>query len=138
MPDYNTYQLLNSLTDTASKGSGDKVWAILAPIIAIVGAILLYFLFVRPQNEPQNPTLRSLKNFLSFKTMKIEALVKMFYYGSTILVILSSFSMLQFVQYDDTYIFQFFGQLILGPIAIRLVYELIMIFIKIWHNTEKK
>ena len=138
MPNYETYQLLNSLTDTTSRSTGDKVWVILAPIIAIVGAILLYFLFVRPQNEPQNPTLKSLKNFLSFKTMKVEALVKLFYYASTFWVILSSFSLLQFVQYDDAYIFQFFEQLILWPIALRLIYELIMVFIKIWHNTERK
>ena len=134
MSDYEASQLLNSLI-SGSSNTGAQVWAILAPILAIVGAILLYFLFVRQKDDPKNPTAKALKDFLSFKTMKVEALVKMFYYASTFYVILTSFNWLTL---GGDYIFQFFCQLILYPIAIRLAYELVMVLIGIWHNTSDK
>ena len=52
MSNYETYQLLNSL-DSGSYGSsynaleGAGIWTIIAAILAIVGGILVYFLFVR-------------------------------------------------------------------------------------------
>ena len=127
------YQLLDTVSTKSN--SGAEVWMILAPILAIVGAILLYFLFVRPAADPKNPTAKLLKDFLSFKTMKIEALVKMFYYACTFYCILASFNWLTL---GGDFIWQFFEQLILGPIVIRLIYEFVMVIIKIWHNTEKK
>lgn len=128
------YQLLDTVSTKSNSGAGE-VWIILAPILAIVGAILLYFLFIRPTADPKNPTAKSLKDFLSFKTMKIEALVKMFYYACTFYCILASFNWLTL---GGDFIWQFFEQLILGPIVIRLIYEFIMVIIGIWHNTKKK
>ena len=128
------YQLLNTLSQSNTSNTGAEVWAILAPILAIVGAILLYFLFVRPTAEPKNPTAKAIKDFLSFKTMKVEALVKMFYYACTFYCVLTSFNWLTL---GTDFIWQFFSQLLLGPIVIRLVYELVMVLIGIWHNTKK-
>lgn len=135
MPSYDAYQLIDVLDKSSSSNTGAQVWAILAPILAIIGAILLYFLFVNTKDEPKNKTAKAIKDFLSFKTMKVEALVKMFYYATTFYVILTSFDWLSF---GGNYIFQFFAQLILGPIAIRLAYELIMVLVGIWHNTKTK
>ena len=128
------YQLLNTLSQSNTSNAGAEVWAILAPILAIVGAILLYFLFVHPTAEPKNPTAKAIKDFLSFKTMKVEALVKMFYYACTFYCVLTSFNWLTL---GTDFIWQFFSQLLLGPIVIRLVYELVMVLIGIWHNTKK-
>ena len=138
MSDYETYKLLNDLS-SSSNGSyantveGIGVWGIIALILAIVGAILVYFLFVKTKAEPKGKFLKWLKKFLSFKIMWIEAILKVTYYFATIFVVLMSFSYLSFGGYG---VLLFFLTLILGPIIVRLIYEAGIMFIMIWRNTK--
>lgn len=110
---------------------GNSVWFIIAALVAIVGGILLYYLFVRTDKEPKGKFAKWLKEFLSFKTLWIEALLKICYYIATIFTILISFSLI------GTDVLAFFIVLILGPVVVRLIYELIMITIMIFHNTTE-
>ena len=116
---------------SALEGAG--IWMIIAAILAIIGGILLYFLFVRTKNEPKGKFAKWLKDFLSFKIMWMEPILKVVYYIATIFVILFSFSFLSLVGYG---VLAFFLCLILGPIGVRLAYEFTMMFIRIWHNTQ--
>ena len=136
MSDYEAYQLLSSLGgSTGSNTTGIQVWAILAPIFAVVGAILLYFLFVKPKDDPANKTAKAFKDFLAFKNMKVESLLQLCYYGATFYCILTSFN---YLALGSNFIFPFFCQLILGPIIIRVVFEVIMAIVGTWRNTSKK
>ena len=116
---------------SALEGAG--IWMIIAAILAIIGGILLYFLFVRTKNEPKGKFAKWLKDFLSFKIMWMEPILKVVYYIATIFVILFSFSFLSLGGYG---VLAFFLCLILGPIGVRLAYEFTMMFIRIWHNTQ--
>ena len=136
MSDYETYQLLNSLNSSSSYTStaaGIGIWSIIAAILAIVGGILVYFLFVNAKTEPKGKFAKWLKDFLSFKIMWIEPILKVVYYVATIFTVLYSFSFIALGGYGFLMFILF---LILGPIIIRLVYEATMMFIMIWRNTK--
>lgn len=128
MQDYD--YLLGETTNTVNKVAGTAVWTVIAFIIAIAAGIMIYFMFVK-DNKPVNEKLQKLKDLLDFKTMLIEPILKIVYIIATVFVILFSFGLisLNFVS--------FLMVLILGPIAIRIVYELMMINIMIWKNTKE-
>lgn len=138
MSDYETYKLLNDLNSSSSYGSsatleGMGVWFIIAAILAIIGGILIYFLFVKAKTEPKGKFAKWLKDFLSFKIMWIEPILKVIYYIATIFIILFSFSYLSLGGYG---FLMFILTLVLGPVLIRIVYEATMMFIMIWRNTR--
>ncbi|MDO4526975.1 MAG: hypothetical protein Q4B87_02695 [Candidatus Saccharibacteria bacterium] len=128
---YTTYY--DTVAYGAPASTGTDVWGIIALILAIVGGVLLYFLFVAAKSTPKGKFAKWLKDFLSFKTMWIEPIMKVAYYCATIFTVLYSFS---FFQYGGQGILYFFLMLIGGPIIIRLCYELVMMFIMIWRNTR--
>lgn len=112
---------------------GFTIWAGIATILAIIGGILVYFLFVKSKNQPKGKFTKWLKDFLSFKIMWIEPILKCVYYIATIATILISFG---FLGYGGAGVLTFFCVIIFGPIIIRLLYEATMMFIRIWHNTQ--
>lgn len=138
-------QLINSL-DSGSKYSstssvmgsmaGAGIWAIIALILAVLGGILVYFLFVKAKTEPKGKFLKWLKDFLAFKVMWIEPILKVIYYIATIFIILYSFTYFgMFNVMGGMALLMFLLTATLGPIIIRLVYEATMMFIMIWRNT---
>lgn len=136
MSDYGAYQLLNSLDTSSSYTSaaaGASIWGIIALVLAIVGGILVYFLFVKAKTEPKGKFAKWLKDFLSFKIMWIEPILKVVYYVATIFTVLYSFTFLALGGYG---FLMFLMCLVLGPIIIRIVYEATMMFIMIWRNTR--
>ena len=128
MQDYD--YLLGETTNTVNKVAGTAVWTVIAFIIAIAAGIMIYFIFVK-DNKHVSEKLQKLKDLLDFKTMLIEPILKIVYIIATVFIILFSFGLisLNFVS--------FLMVLILGPIAIRIVYELMMINIMIWKNTKE-
>ncbi|MBQ3263992.1 hypothetical protein IJH06_02690 [Candidatus Saccharibacteria bacterium] len=115
---------------TGSSSADAGIWLIIAAIIALIGGILVHFLFVKSKKEPTNKFLIWLKDFLAFKIMWIETLLKIIYYIATIYVVLASFSMI------SVSFLSFLLMLILAPIGIRLLYEALMMGIMIWRNTQ--
>ncbi len=123
---------------TYSYGTGSTlgifIWTIVAVILAIVGAILIYFLFVKSKADFKGGA-KAFRDYLSFKTMHIEGLAKMFYYATTIYVVLTSINSL--ILLGGNGVLPFFEQLLLYPLVIRFAYEFVMVIVKIWRNTEK-
>ena len=117
----------------AALPEGFYVWFLIAGILALIGGILIYFLFVKSKTSPKGKFTKWLKDFLSFKIMWLEPILKIAYYVLTIGCILVSFG---FLGYGLSGVLMFFATLILGPILIRLAYEMTMMFIMIWHNTQ--
>lgn len=114
---------------SASAGADAGIWGIIALVLAIIGGILVYFLFVKAKTEPKNKFLKWLKDFLAFKTMWIEAILKVLYYILTIYCVLVSFALI------SVSFISFLAVLVLGPILIRVLYEFTMMVIMIWRNT---
>ncbi len=106
------------------------IWGIIAAILAIIGGILVYYLFVKAKQNSKNKFLVWLKDFLAFKIMWIEDILKIFYYISTIFCILVSFSLISFS------FIAFILTLVLGPVVIRVAYEAAMMLVMIWRNTR--
>ena len=140
MSDSDFYQLLNSSSNSSSyyssaadTAAGVGIWLIIASILSIIGGILVYFLFVKSKTEPKGKFAKWLKDFLSFKVMWIEPILKVVYYIATIFIILFSFT---YLVAGGTGILLFFLTLILGPVLVRIFYEMTMMFIMIWRNTK--
>ena len=133
MPSYGTLQLTTNTSSTASVSDGVAIWSIIALILSIIGAILVYFLFVKTKDTPKGKFVKWLKDFLSFKIMWIEAIVKVTYYFATIFVILFS---VNFLSEGGFGVLMFFISLILGPVIVRLIYEASIMYIMIWRNTR--
>ncbi len=113
----------------ASSFSGYAVWSIIALILAIIGGVLAYFLFIKG-NFKLSDKLKKLRNLLDFKVMLIEPILKVLYLISTIFVILISFN---FIAVN---FLSFILTLILGPVVIRIAYEGMLILVMIWKNTK--
>lgn len=135
MSDYEALQLINNLSGTGYSNTADGVgiWMIIAAILAIVGGILVYFLFVNAKAEPKGKFAKWLKDFLSFKIMWIEPILKVIYYIATIFIVLNSFS---FLALGGTGVLMWLCTLVLGPVILRVLYEATMMFIMIWRNTR--
>ena len=116
------------------------VFGIIATILAIV-AVVLAFIFIVPEKKRAN--LNKFGQFLhdtvNFKFLIVEKILQALYIFVTAYVILIGFFMLFYVQksYFGTVWFGGYGLLImlLGPIVVRLVYELIMMFVLLVKNT---
>ena len=71
---------VTSSTNTSTIASS-AVYVIIAFILGIIGAILVYFLFLDPKKEDNyNGFTKKLYDFLSFKTMTLEFSLKLFIY----------------------------------------------------------
>lgn len=124
------YDYINSPSNTAAL-AGSAIWGIIASVLAVIGGILVYFLFIKKDNKGLSKKLVTLKELLDFRIMIIEPILKVLYLIGTIYIILFSFSFI-----GQSFLL-FLVVLILGPIIIRLVYEGFLIMIMIWKNTKE-
>ncbi len=110
--------------------SGIGTWALISFILAIVGGILVYFLFVRSKKDfKENKVLEWLRKFLDFKTLWIEVILKISYAVFAIFITLSSFALI------SINFLSFIGMLFFGNLILRLAYEGSMVLLMIWRNT---
>ena len=126
----NSNSLLNS--SAVSNAVGASVWIIISLILAIVGGILVYFLFLSKKNEGKfTGFVGWLYDFLSFKKMFMEALLKILYLIIAIFITLSSFASI------GTNFIAFLLTLIVGNIVARVVYEFSLLLLVICRNTTE-
>ncbi len=119
--------LISSLDSAASAG----IWIIIAFVLAIIGAFLVYFLFVRVEKKYDGKFLNWLREFLNFQAMLIEPIAKISYIFLALFITLSSFA------YISVSFVGFLLTLVLGNLTARVIYELLMITISIWKNTKE-
>lgn len=145
MSDYSeALRSLNALSSSSSslgKGAsvieGIGVWTIIAAIIAIVGGILIYFLFINAKTSPKGGFAKWLKDFLTFKIFWIKPVLKIAYCVATIFAVLFSFNYLAMFEYlGGMALVYFLLMLIVVPIALRIAYEAALMFVGIWENTK--
>lgn len=106
-------------------------WTIVAAILSIIGGILLYILFVNKKDKVENKYLAWIKEFLSFKKMLIEVILKVSYIIVAIFITLTSFNII------STSFLGFLLYLIIGNVIARLIYEGSLIRLMIWKNTSE-
>ena len=124
---YNSRSLISM-----SNAVGSTVWIVLSLILAIVGGILVYFLFLSKKNEGKfKGFVGWLYEFLSFKKMFLEALLKITYLIVAIYITLSSFALI------GTSFLSFLLTLVLGNVIARVIYEFSLILLVICRNTTE-
>ena len=128
---YSSYYSKNLLSSSSSMASA-SVWIIVSMILAIIGGILIYFLFLSKKNEGKfNGFVGWLYDFLSFKKMFMEALLKITYLIVALYITLSSFAFI------STSFVLFLAMLIIGNVVARLVYEFSLLLLVICRNTTE-
>ena len=110
--------------------NGFLVWTIISIVVAIAGGIALYFTFLRGKNKLSG-FLAKLHDFLNFKSLLIEEILKVSYLILAIFVTLYSFGFI------GTSFVSFLSVLIGGNIVLRISYELSILLVKICENTNE-
>ena len=116
--------------DYGSSVSGFLVWAIISVVIAVIGGITLYFVFLKNEKK-YTGFVAKLKDFLSFKTLLLEEILKISYLILAIFITLYSFGLI------GTSVVAFLLTLVVGNLALRITYELSILLIKICQNTSE-
>ena len=111
-------------------GSNPVVTVILF-LIALVGGVCAYLMFVKSDEEPKDPRLLKLKEFLSFKKMIIEGLLKATYIVFALFITLYSLQIMVGTSFITGLML-----LILLNILLRIGYEASLIVLLIWRNTS--
>ena len=124
MYDYDLYT-------SQSMFSGSVVWTVIAGIIAVVGGILAYFLFVKKEEKVNNKFLAWMKEFLAFRKLLLENILKVTYIILAIFVTLTSFNMIS-ISFVG-----FLLYLVLGNVLLRVIYESALMLIMICRNTTE-
>lgn len=109
-------------------------------MLLAAGATVLAYLFIVPEKRSKNLNGfgKFLHNLVNFKSLVVEKILQATYIFSTAMVILMGFFMLFYVEEgywgDEWYGGQGILLMLLGPVAIRLVYELAMMLILLVKN----
>ena len=113
-------------------GGFDSTWLIVSAVLAIVGGIVLYFLFVGKKNKGEyTGFLAQLHDFLNFKMYFIEVILKVMYLITAIFITLGSFSLI------GTSVASFFLMITVGNVVARITYELILMTLTVVSNTSE-
>lgn len=126
---YNDFYDAPNLVSNSS--SIDSTWLIVSAVLAIVGGIVAYFLFVAKKQEDYTGFYAWLHTFLNFKTFFIDTILKVLYMVSAIFITLGSFSLI------GSSVASFFLMLVLGNVLLRISYEFIMLFMTLVNNSTE-
>ena len=127
-----TFDVYDAMDGGFGQTSNSLTWMIIALILAIAGGILVYFLFLKKDNENKfTGFLKYLYEFLSFKKMWLESILKISYLILAIYISLMSFELI------GTSFLGFILTLVFGNIVLRVVYELLLLLLTICRNTTE-
>lgn len=129
---YNSYGVSPTILDSSPKFVASGIWTIVSVILAIIGGIVLYFTFLSKKNEGKfTGFLGWLYDFLTFKKMMIENVLKILYIIVALFVTLSSFGLMSIS------FLAFLLTLVIGNILTRVIYELLLVKLVICKNTTE-
>lgn len=113
-------------------GMGALVWTIISAVVAVAGTVCVFVLFLTKKNENKfKGFLGWLYDFLNFKKMGIEIVLRVTYVALAIFVTLYSFTLI-----GIGFVY-FILLLTLGNVYLRLIYELLMLFIRMCNNVSE-
>lgn len=133
MPQYDMDSgITNSITNTTTSFSISEVWMIVSILLAIIGGIFLYNTYFSKEKELSYTGMKKkLYDFINFKITIIEPISKVFYLVITIAITLCSLS------YITENFFSFIGVLVFGNIITRLVFELLILLLKLFKDVSE-
>ncbi len=115
-----------------SSANGAMIWMIISLVLAIIGGICLYFTVFGKANENKfTGFMKWLYDFVTFKKMMLESLLRVLYIIIAIYITLSSFALI------STSFVGFLGMLILGNLIARITFEFSLVLLTICKNTTE-
>ena len=127
---YGNNSAMNSLLKSSSASAENSVWVIISAVIAVIGGIVLYFTFLSKKNEGKyTGFLGWMYEFLTFKKMVIENILKILY-----IVIASFITLASFAVISKSFL-SFIIVLVVGNLVTRIMYELFLVVLIICGNT---
>ena len=123
---------LSQLQGAATTANNIQSWAMPALIISLIAAVLIFFLFLSKKNEGKfTGFLGWMYDFLTFKKLAVEAILKILYITLALYITIMSFSVIS-LSFGT-----FLGMLIGGNILIRVLYELALVLLIVCRNTSE-
>lgn len=114
------------------RGADVGVWGIISAVIAVIGGIALYFTFLSKNNEGKFEGFKAwMYDFLTFRKMVIEHVLKIVYLILAIFITLSSLGLI------STSFIAFILTLVIGNLVLRVIYELSLVILIICRNTTE-
>lgn len=126
--------MYNDFYDHAFTGGTqvDSTWILVSLVLAIVGGIVAYVMFVSKKNNGEyTGKVAWLHDFLNFKVFIIDVILKVLYLIIAIFITLSSISFI------PVSIALFFVWLIFGNLVARIGYEFVLLFLTLVDNTTQ-
>lgn len=120
MPNYDENYVKNINDVVTGNFTGTQVWIIVSCILAIIGGIYIYFVFVNSKKDKYKGILAQIHDFLNFKMTIFEAVLKIVYLIAAITITFSSFA------YIGTNFFKFLYILIFGNLFLRITFEVLL------------
>lgn len=106
-----------------------SVWLVISALIALVGGIVLHFTFLKAKNENRfNGFLGWMYDFLTFKKMMIESLLRVLYVIAALFITLSGFVAGNLLSCLLT--------IVGGNLILRIAFEFSLILLVICRNTS--
>lgn len=122
----------DSYATTSNDLASGGVWIIISLILAIVGGLVIYFAFLSKKNEGRFQGFTAwMYDFLSFKKMIIENILKAVYLMVALFITLASFAFI-----SQSFL-SFLVFLIVGNLITRVIYELALVTLIICKNTTE-
>jgi len=115
-----------------SSPSGAMVWMIISVVLAIIGGICLYFTVFSKANENKfTGFMKWLYDFVTFKKMMLESLLRVLYIIVAIYITLSSFALI-----SSSFV-GFLAMLVFGNLIARITFEFSLVLLTICKNTTE-
>ncbi len=131
MPQYDTENFMTAMKTTKSF-SISEVWVIISVLLAVIIGILFYNNYLGKDKENKYTGFKKfIYDFLNFKITIIEPIFRVLYIVCAIALTLGSFSLIA------NNFFCFIGILVFGNIALRLIYEFILLILNMIKNISE-
>lgn len=128
----NTYGAYDFGYNVTTSSSSVGTWMLVSAVAALIGGIVVYLVFLNKSNEGKyKGFVNWLYDFLSFKSMFAEVLLKVVYLILAIYITLSSFALI------GINFIAFLAYLIIGNLVLRLMFEFSLVILVICRNTTE-
>ena len=108
------------------------IWYVVSIVLAVIGGIALYFTVFANSNEKKyTGFMKWLYDFITFKKMMLESLLKIIYIVTALYITLSSLALIS-VSFVG-----FLVQIIFGNILARIIFEFSLVLLTICKNTTE-
>ena len=122
----------SSMYGYGSSAEGSMIWMIISAVLAVIGGICLYFTVFGKANENKfTGFMKWLYEFMTFKKMILESLLRVLYIIVAIYITLSSFALIS-ISFVG-----FLVMLVLGNLIARIIFEFSLVLLTICKNTTE-